>query len=38
MVNRGFYNRNRAAIDAYWQAIRTTRQTPEYQAYLRQWR
>jgi len=38
MVNRGFYKRNRAAIDAYWQAIRTTRQTPEYQAYLRQWR
>jgi hypothetical protein len=38
MVNRGFYKRNRAAIDGYWQTIRTVRQSPEYQAYLRQWR
>lgn len=36
MVNRGFYNRHRAAIDDYWQAIRATKAAPDYQAYLRQ--
>lgn len=38
MVNRSFYQRHQAVIDAYWQAIRSTRQSTSYQSYLRQGR
>jgi hypothetical protein len=33
--NKEFYRRHQAAIEAYWDAVRLARLSPEYQAYLR---